>query len=157
MIRMFLEPEGPRLSEIVGLTVAALNLDEDEVTVMGKGRRSRVIPFGSKTGQALERYVRDRARHRHRADEALWVGMRGPVTTSGVQQMMRRRSSLAGLPHTCCGTRPPMSGCRPGVRRGDALRLFGWRSREMLGRYGASAADARAQAAARDLGLGNRY
>ena len=36
------------------------------------------------------------------------------------------------------------------------MRTFGWKSSEMPKRYGSSAADERARAAKRKLGLGNR-
>jgi hypothetical protein len=36
------------------------------------------------------------------------------------------------------------------------MRLAGWRSREMLGRYGARAADERAREAHRRMGLGDK-
>jgi integrase len=38
----------------------------------------------------------------------------------------------------------------------DLMRIMGWKSRQMLDRYGASAADQRAHASARALKLGDR-
>ncbi len=43
---------GARLSEVALLLVDDVDLDLDVINVLGKGRRSRAIPFGAKTGQA---------------------------------------------------------------------------------------------------------
>src|SRR3712207_2532963 len=59
IIRLFLDT-GMRSSELAGLAVADIDLDQDVAVVLGKGRRPRACPFGDKTGQAIERYLRER-------------------------------------------------------------------------------------------------
>jgi len=157
IIRLFLEPGGLRLSELTGLTLDDLDLDNDVVLVLGKGRRPRAVPFGAKTGSALTRYLRLRPAA---TTPALWLGPRAtPMTTSGVGQMLERRAGQAGLGHIHPHQLRHTAASRwlaAGGSEGDAMRLFGWRSREMLGRYGASAADDRARDAARRLALGDQ-
>ena len=43
-----------------------------------------------------------------------------------------------------------------GLGDSDMMRIFGWRSRQMLNRYGASAADERARDAYKKLAPGDR-
>ena len=47
-----------RRGEIAGLRVEDVDLDQEAAVVMGKGRRPRACPFGHKSGQALDRYMR---------------------------------------------------------------------------------------------------
>ena len=99
IIRLFLDT-GMRLAEMTGLTVADLDMDYEVAVVMGKGRRPRSCPFGAKTGQALDRYLRVRSRHKHGKMSELWLGDRGPLSTSGIRQMLhpprpRRRVPVA--------------------------------------------------------------
>jgi len=158
IIRLFLEPGGLRLAELAGLTVSDLDLDNDVVLVLGKGRRPRSVPFGAKTGSALTRYMRLRVSHKLAASQSLWLGTRSVLSGNGVAQMLSRRAEQAGLGHVHPHQLRHTAASRwlaAGGSEGDAMRLFGWRSREMLGRYGASQADDRARDAARRLALGD--
>ena len=118
---------------------------------MGKGRRPRDCPFGAKTAGVLDRYMHMRA-HSHWAatTDSLWIGNRGALTTAGVRSLVERRAEQAGIGHIHAHLfRHSFAHqwLKDGGNEGDLMRLLGWQSREMLGRYAASAADERVDAA----------
>jgi site-specific recombinase XerC len=152
---------GLRVSEVTGIDLDHLDLDGESVTVTGKGSRVRPAYFGARTGQALDRYLRERRNHRHASSSALFLGERGRFTPDGVRERLKVRAAMAGLdpvkihPHRFRHTNAHDFLLAGGQER-DLKRLMGWRSDTMLERYGASAADHRAREAARRLRRGDR-
>jgi site-specific recombinase XerD len=158
MIRLLVD-SGLRRGELAGMTVDDLDLERDLVHVIGKGRRPRAVPFGAKTGQALDRYMRTRAIHSQSSSPALWLGIRGPVTGSGVAQILETRCAKAGIERLHPHQLRHVFAHRwlaDGNGETDLMALTGWRSRAMLSRYAASAAAERARDPHRRAALGDR-
>jgi site-specific recombinase XerD len=158
IVRLFLD-SGMRRAELTGLKVDDIDFDHNVAIVLGKGRRPRAAAFGRKTAAALDRYLRLRIRRRDAGLPQLWLGKRGAMTETGIEQVVKRRGRQAGIPslhphlfrHTFA--HQMLAG---GMQEGDLMRLAGWKSRQMLSRYGASAADQRAHAAYQQHSPGDR-
>ena len=158
MIRMMLDC-GIRVSELCGLSVDDVDLDQGMALVRGKGNKVRPIYFGARTVRALDRYLRVRGRHRWAHLDALFLTQRGPLSPDGARERMNVRGAQAGItdlhPHRFRHTWAHDFLMNGGQER-DLKRLAGWSSDVMLERYGASAADARAKAAAQRMKRGDR-
>jgi integrase/recombinase XerC len=89
---------GMRISELVSLTVD--DVGSDTMTVVGKGRKKRVVPLGRPAREALDDYV-SRGRPNLAGPDAgrwLWVGVRGrPLDARGARRVVSRHA--ATFPH----------------------------------------------------------
>jgi site-specific recombinase XerD len=153
IIRTFIAT-GIRLGEMTGLDVADVSLDDQAMLVHGKGDRARWVSFGDKATEALDRYLRDRSRHRLHDRDALWLGPKGRLTDSGITQILRRRARAAGVENLHAHRFRHTFSHRwlaAGGTEGDLQELAGWRSPQMVTRYGASARSERARAAYRRI------
>ncbi len=152
ILRMFADT-GMRRAELANLRMADVDRDGQIATVLGKGSRVRLCPYGDATSVALDRYLRERARRADAGSERLWLGHLGPLSPDGIRRIVDRRATLAGLrvhPHLFRHTFAHRW-LSDGGNEGDLMALGGWRSREVMGRYGRGAATARAIDAYRRL------
>ncbi len=146
---------GLRVSELVGLTIADIDMDQEIVYVVGKGSRPRAVPFSARSGQAVDRYMRQRRIHpRAKTSERLLLGERGPVSADGIRWRMEELGKAAGVsdlhPHALRHTFAHRWLARGGQER-DLMHLAGWRSDAMLQVYARSTAISRAHDAHRRM------
>ena len=91
---------GLRLSELISLNVADAGLDlrQGEVTVTGKGSKTRTVPVGARACEASRAWLKARALLAAPQERALFVGARGRRIAAGtVQSRLRAWARRQGL------------------------------------------------------------
>ncbi len=99
---------GLRVSELVGLKLVELSLNDGVVRVTGKGDKTRLVPFGQVAREWLERYLKEGRPLilDGQVDDALFVtGRGGPMTRQMFWVIITKHASKAGIeaklsPHT---------------------------------------------------------
>lgn len=99
---------GLRVSELVGLRLADLNLAAGILQVLGKGSKERLVPLGDAAADSLRAYLADgRPKlERRRASLHLFLGRHGRgLTRQMFWQLLKRYARAAGItkpvtPHT---------------------------------------------------------
>ena len=86
---------GLRVGELVSLDLGDLQLEQRLVRVRGKGRKERLVPFGRPAAAAIDHYLPERARWRHkdpaRDGEPLFVNQRGGrLSDRSVRRILER-------------------------------------------------------------------
>ncbi len=87
MLELFYS-SGLRLSELVGLNLDRLDLNEGMVTVIGKGNKTRIVPMGSKAVSALKAWLAVRLRWllKHPQETAVFISQQGRRLTGRTVQ-----------------------------------------------------------------------
>ena len=91
---------GLRLAELVSLDAGdgALDLRESQVTVTGKGGKTRTVPVGATARTALQHWLAARARMARPQEAALFVGARGRrISPSLVNLRLKALARSQGL------------------------------------------------------------
>jgi len=101
---------GMRASEILGLEVGSVDLEDGTVRCMGKGNKERILPLYGRVCEALSAYLKHedgRARLlRNRDEKTLFVNHRGkPLTRQGLWLIVKEYAEAAAIerdvsPHT---------------------------------------------------------
>jgi integrase/recombinase XerD len=92
---------GLRVSELVGLRPADLNLEAGHLTCTGKGDKQRLVPMGDQAVAWVQRYIRDGrpALLGRRTSPRLFVNARGGgLSRVGFWKLLRAHGVKAGLP-----------------------------------------------------------
>ena len=83
---------GLRVSEVVGIDIEDVDLDERKVRVMGKGRKARIVPMGHKAAVAVELWLHRRPElsGKDACPRALFRNRRGGrLNVRSVQRLVR--------------------------------------------------------------------
>ncbi|MCC6349026.1 MAG: tyrosine recombinase [Candidatus Eisenbacteria bacterium] len=91
---------GLRVSELVGLERATVDLHERSLTVTGKGDKQRLVPFGRAAARALAAWLehgRPRLAARARHDRVFCNARGGPLSRMGWWRILRGHARRAGI------------------------------------------------------------
>jgi integrase/recombinase XerD len=94
---------GLRVSELVGVRLADLHLDEHYLTCIGKGSKERLVPIGEQASEWIRTYTSRGRREllNGRASPRLFLNARGgALSRVGFWKILKQYALKAGLPRT---------------------------------------------------------
>ncbi|HET9440194.1 MAG TPA: site-specific tyrosine recombinase XerD [Longimicrobiales bacterium] len=104
----FAYASGVRVSELAGLKVRDVDLQEGIALVFGKGSKERMVPIGRSAQRALDIYIRETRPNlaRQEGQGVVFLNAQGrPLTRMGIWKILRKHVKRAGVkkrvtPHT---------------------------------------------------------
>lgn len=93
---------GARVSEIANMTLQNVDSKARVATIIGKGNKTRIVPFGRYAADALATYLEAGrpvlASKQDESSNKLFLNQRGaPVTTAGIEYILKQIGKKAGL------------------------------------------------------------
>jgi site-specific recombinase XerD len=133
---------GARLSEVAGLKVSDVDLQEGWAVFHGKGGKDRRVRLVEPVTEAIREYLTVRKVNAYSWHDALWLAPRGPLTANGIAQMVAERGNEAGLnrrvhPHLLRHSFVKRS-LAAGMAETLVMAVTGHTTHAMLLRYGAA-------------------
>jgi len=92
---------GLRVSELVGLELANINLNQGVVRVIGKGQKERLVPIGDEAHESLKAYLsgaRPELLQGVQADSVFVTTRKSGMTRQAFWYMVRRYAELCDIP-----------------------------------------------------------
>ncbi len=95
---------GARVSELITLKEDRLDMNLQIARIVGKGSKERIVPFGGRAKDAIDRYMREvlpslRAAPRAETDGLLFLSRRGRrLTRDRIFRIVRSYAEQAGIP-----------------------------------------------------------
>lgn len=91
---------GLRVSELVGLDLEHINLGEGILKVLGKGKKERIVPIGSKAQTAVSHYLacREELFDKSHPTKAVFLNRQGTrITPRSVERMVQKYLRSSGI------------------------------------------------------------
>jgi integrase/recombinase XerC len=92
---------GTRCAELVGLDVGEVDLDARMIRVLGKGRKERIVLFGTRAREALRAWLPVRAGLRPKSDAVFLNQRGGRLTDRSVRALVSLRVKQVALARRC--------------------------------------------------------
>ncbi len=134
---LFLD-SGLQLSELLGLKMDDLHIEDNWLKVMGKGQKERVVPFGYRTARLIQRYILHFRPRSNGFDNVFLNTFGEPMGNRAVISMFSRIAQKADVPRLHVHLLRHTFATSYLISGGDSLtlqRIFGHESLEMTRRY----------------------
>lgn len=97
-ILLLLLDTGIRASELCGIKIHQIDLDQRKVKVFGKGAKERILPFSARTGQVIWKYLATQRKDDHVGQPLFATGRGQPLTRTSLRHIIERICARADLP-----------------------------------------------------------